>query len=79
MNPWNDPTMQKIAGLIALGVILVIFLVCREFVCWYFKINLRQSEMETQSAILRKILASMEKGAPQDAPAIPLPDDAHKE
>lgn len=34
--------------LIAFGLLIVLFLICREIVCWYYKINLRV-KLQTES------------------------------
>jgi len=47
---------SQIATIIVVLVIsLVIFLVCREIVCWYFKINLLNSKLDTTNKTLADI------------------------
>ena len=45
-------------GLILITIIFVIFLVCREIVCWYWKIN---RSIELQEEILRELKKINEK------------------
>jgi hypothetical protein len=52
--------MEKyVGGLIILAVaLLLIMLVCRELVCWYWKINRRMVLMEEQTRLLRQLVES---------------------
>ncbi|GAB6039075.1 hypothetical protein JCM15519_36340 [Fundidesulfovibrio butyratiphilus] len=49
--------------LILLLIILVIFLVCREIVCWYWKLNKIVANQERQNQLLESILARL--GGPE--------------
>jgi hypothetical protein len=40
-------------AIIAIIIFIVMFLVLREFWCWFFKINIRISLLEEQNSILR--------------------------
>jgi hypothetical protein len=53
---------EMIMFLIGLGILLVFFLVCREFLCWYWKINKSVELLEEQN----KILLRIEKGLLKD-------------
>jgi hypothetical protein len=46
----SDPLL---AAVIALAILVVIFLVFREVVCWYWKINRMVELLESIEAILR--------------------------
>jgi len=59
MNPWLNPSAQLTGVLIYLVIVLIVFLIGREIVCWYFKINSRQRESEKQTVILERILAAV--------------------
>lgn len=52
--------MEEIIGSIVVGLVILIvfFLVCREIVCWYWKINITVKLMEEQNQLLRKIVSS---------------------
>jgi len=39
---------------LALGIIILIFLICREIVCWYWKINIRIAMVEETNSILQQ-------------------------
>ena len=47
--------------LIGLAVIVVIFLVCREIVCWYAKINERVNLLEEQVELLKEISRKLDR------------------
>uniref|UniRef100_I2PXM5 Uncharacterized protein n=1 Tax=Desulfovibrio sp. U5L TaxID=596152 RepID=I2PXM5_9BACT len=57
------------AFLITLLILLVIFLVCREIVCWYWKINKAVELLERQNVLLERIEARL--SAPAAPPAAP--------
>ena len=40
--------------LVAIGLLIVVFLICREIICWYYKINLRVS-LQTESTKYLKV------------------------
>jgi uncharacterized protein YgiM (DUF1202 family) len=47
---------------IVIGIIIgaiIIFLICRELICWYYKINRLVALMEVQNKLLVKLLAKM--------------------
>ena len=46
--------------LIALVVALIIFLVCRELVCWYWKINEISASLKEQERAQRDMLKSLD-------------------
>ena len=45
--------------LITLLILLVIFLICRELVCWYWKINRAVELLERQNVLLERIEARL--------------------
>jgi hypothetical protein len=47
--------------LIALIIAIVVFLICREIVCWYWKINIRVKLMEDTVAKLKSISKKLNK------------------
>ena len=47
--------------LIGLAIVVVIFLVCREIVCWYAKINERVNLLEEQIELLREISRKLDR------------------
>jgi len=55
----DTPTL--VATLIVLGIVVVIFLICREIVCWYFKVNEHIQDQWKQLVVLRKILKILEQ------------------
>ncbi|WP_428563977.1 MAG: hypothetical protein ACP59X_01400 [Solidesulfovibrio sp. DCME] len=48
--------------LVTLLVLAVIFLVCREIVCWYWKINKAMELLERQTVLLERIEARLSAG-----------------
>lgn len=44
---------QFVLVLISFAVIILIFLICREIVCWYLKINKRNEILEEQNELLK--------------------------
>ena len=58
MYPYgNSGSSGNVAGII-IGVIIgviVLFLICRELICWYYKINKLVGLMEEQNRLLSKI------------------------
>lgn len=40
---------------LGLGILLLIFLIIREYVCWYFKINVIKNTLEEINESLKKI------------------------
>ena len=44
---------------IAIAIVLAIFLICRELVCWYNKTNRKIALLERQNALLEEILAQL--------------------
>ncbi len=58
--------MNDLAGvLIGLAVIFVVFLICRELVCWYWKVN-RQVEL------LEKIHEQLKTNKSENVPPIKI-------
>lgn len=49
-----DQSLNLVSLLIMLGFILIIFLFCRELVCWYWKVNKSVQLMEQILAELKK-------------------------
>lgn len=47
------------AFLVTLLILVVIFLVCRELVCWYWKINKAVELLERQNVLLERIEARL--------------------
>ncbi|UJX42433.1 hypothetical protein K9F62_07130 [Desulfovibrio sp. JY] len=45
--------------LITLAILALIFLVCREIVCWYWKINRAMELLERQNLLLERIEAKI--------------------
>ena len=43
---------------IGIGVTLIVFLICREIICWYWKINKIVELLERQNELLEKNLKS---------------------
>ena len=50
--------------LIGLAIVVVIFLVCREVVCWYAKINERVNLLEEQIELLKEISRKLDRPGP---------------
>ncbi|EFL50164.1 MAG: hypothetical protein AB7D37_14180 [Desulfovibrio sp.] len=48
-----------ISFLITLAILALIFLVCREIVCWYWKINRAMELLERQNLLLERIEAKI--------------------
>jgi hypothetical protein len=46
-----------VAIVVAILVLISIFIVCREFMCWYYKINKIVGLMEEQNYLLRQLPA----------------------
>lgn len=55
------PTATIVATLMILGVSVVILLIIRELVCWYFKINEHIQDQWQQLAVMKKILVILEQ------------------
>ena len=55
------PTATIVATLMILGVAVVILLIIRELVCWYFKINEHIQDQWQQLAVMKKILTILEQ------------------
>ncbi len=47
---------QLVAAWIGLSITLVVFLLCRELVCWYFKINKMYKQQEEIIKLLNRIV-----------------------
>lgn len=47
--------------LIGLAIVVAIFLVCREIVCWYAKINERVNLLEEQVELLKEISRKLDR------------------
>ena len=47
--------------LIGLAIVVAIFLVCREIVCWYAKINERVNLREEQVELLKEISRKLDR------------------
>ena len=52
--------MEQMLLMIAVGIFL--FIILREFFCWYWKINAMQTIMEEQRDLLKKLVAKEAKG-----------------
>tara|TARA_R110000772_G_scaffold111853_3_gene215952 strand:- start:940 stop:1116 length:177 start_codon:yes stop_codon:yes gene_type:complete len=50
-----------IGSFLIFGTIITLFLIGRELVCWYFKINKRVEILEEQNELLKKIHNELEK------------------
>ena len=44
--------------IVVIAIAVLLFFVCREIICWYFKINERIRLLEEQNALLKKLLGS---------------------
>ncbi|MGL4411703.1 MAG: hypothetical protein ACRCTF_06170 [Bacteroidales bacterium] len=44
-------------AIVAIAIVIGIFLICRELVCWYWKINKHISLMEENNELLRMLVA----------------------
>lgn len=44
------------AMIVSVVIFIIVFLICREFICWYYKINKIVVLMEEQNGLLRKLL-----------------------
>jgi hypothetical protein len=54
MQAFNGQSL--IYGVIALAVLILIFLICREIVCWYFKYNAMVHELaQIRNAVLEQV------------------------
>ncbi|EHJ48571.1 hypothetical protein DFW101_2567 [Solidesulfovibrio carbinoliphilus subsp. oakridgensis] len=62
------------AFLVTLLILLALFLVCREIVCWYWKINKAVELLERQNVLLERIEARLSApAAPAAAPPLVMP------
>jgi len=62
--------MNANTGMILLGVLLgifIVFLICRELMCWYFKINRMVALMEEQNELLRRLAGTCNESRVQEA------------
>lgn len=61
--------MGEFAVIIVIGVAVVVFALCRELICWYFKINEYLSEFRSYRADVRAIrqILTTQFGAPVHA------------
>ena len=59
------------AFLVSLLILIVIFLVCREIICWYWKINKAMELLERQNVLLERIEAKLSAAPRPVAPADP--------
>lgn len=48
-----------VAFIIGLGLLIVLFLICREVVCWYNKTNERLKLEQERNELLRQILKQL--------------------
>ena len=66
MNQNLDTLISQIlsGGLIALLIALIFFLICRELVCWYFKINKRVALLSEIRNLLAAQHIELAKSAP---------------
>lgn len=55
---FNSSDTASIIGtfIIILIVLIIIFLICRELICWYYKINRIVELMEEQNGLLKRML-----------------------
>lgn len=58
--------------IVVLGISVAIFLVCREIVCWYFKINELNSKLDTTNKTLADIRDLLAHTAASAAPVQPV-------
>ena len=56
--------MDYTGVIILLVGVVVVFLVCREIVCWYWKLNKIVYFQEYQTNLLKKILKELKKQSP---------------
>jgi hypothetical protein len=52
-------TQEILLIISVLSVVLFLFLICREIVCWYYKINERNEILREQNEILKNIYKEM--------------------
>ncbi len=60
------------AFVITLLILVVIFLICRELVCWYWKINKAVDLLERQNVLLERIEAALAARGAVPGPASPI-------
>ncbi|NUY79668.1 hypothetical protein HUK80_02075 [Flavobacterium sp. MAH-1] len=72
----NGLTELLAFGLLYLFVVLVIFLLLREFNCWYWKINRRISVQERTNELLVKLLSEIQTAPKEENPKNELPSTA---
>jgi len=54
-----------ISTIIALVVLVLVFLILREFMCWYWKVNLMLSKFDNMVKLLETLVRQNEKGYQQ--------------
>ena len=52
---WTDFIYRSINLFIMIGLLLVLFLLSRNFLCWYFKINERVKLLKEQNDLLKQL------------------------
>lgn len=73
MNGWYEYggyTGGAWSSLVTLLIIIALFLICREIICWYWKINRAVELLERQTVLLERIEARLAVTAgtrPEDA------------
>lgn len=59
-----DTSVALMIAAVATVVLLVVFVVFREVVCWYWKINESMELQRTQIARLNRIIEALERQSP---------------
>ena len=67
MNAGDSAVLFAI--LIWLGIVLIIFLICREILCCYFKTNRIESKIDEIEGLLRGIKNSLRNNPPSEPKA----------
>jgi ABC-type transport system involved in cytochrome bd biosynthesis fused ATPase/permease subunit len=67
---------ESSSALFALLVVLVVFLICRELICWYWKLNAIVANQKQQSETLKSILEEIKKLSPKAEPAPEVKTDS---
>ncbi len=55
MDYYGSPLAPRSSGLLIIIIMIVIFLLCREFFCWYWKINERRDILNSIKNQLNEI------------------------
>ena len=61
-------------SLITLGILIIIFYLCREVNCWYFKINTRKEQMDKILENQKEIIELLKKKNTEESKDIENPE-----